>query len=586
MKKTLAFLTSTLLLICCGSKTIPELPPPPIPGQGELPGPDKPDEPDKPDNPVHDPVVPGSDWKAVTISEGLIYYSYEKKDEVSSAMQIVNVVDVDLNNPRYSFKFYRCSPSIVTSELFRIKDAVAAMNAGYEAGSIYIKVDGSTYSSIPNTTIKGTDVPNWKTECAIFGDGERQVDIEFTGKGGKTVADNRMAYFNDKRPNLICSAPMLIDNYEPVGETFVRTLSTSEISKLDYEHPDRHQGVRHPRTAVAKTAQNHLLMIVVDGRRTGVCEGMTAKELTRFIAKHFDPQYAINMDGGGSTTLCVKGQGDPETHVVNYPTDNNQFDHTGERARDTMFYLLDSGEQSSKPLRLCTYNVGAFNKTEASSISVVAAMIKEIGADVISLNEVDNRTTRSGNVDQLTTLCSQLGGWTGNFAKAIDYQGGGYGIAVAASPEFKVKAKYTLALDKEDGSEQRALSVIEFEDFVFASTHLDHKSASAQLHQSQTITSWMKTKFGSSSKPVFMCGDFNALPTSETITSFQQDWTLLSPAEFTFNSAAPTKCIDYIFMLKNSAKVTVAGKAVCKSLKSGNVGEVSDHLPVYVDVIL
>lgn len=49
---------------------------------------------------------------------------------------------------------------------------------------------------------------------------------------------------------------------------------------------------------------------------------MTAKELTIFLKNWFKPQYALNLDGGGSTTMCVKGQGDPATHVVNYPTDN------------------------------------------------------------------------------------------------------------------------------------------------------------------------------------------------------------------------------------------------------------------------
>ena len=46
---------------------------------------------------------------------------------------------------------------------------------------------------------------------------------------------------------------------------------------------------------------------------------MTAKELTQFLVTHFNPQYALNMDGGGSTTMCVEGRGDSSTHEVNYP---------------------------------------------------------------------------------------------------------------------------------------------------------------------------------------------------------------------------------------------------------------------------
>lgn len=35
---------------------------------------------------------------------------------------------------------------------------------------------------------------------------------------------------------------------------------------------------------------------------------------------------AMNLDGGGSSTAWVKNHG-----VVNYPSDNKQFDHNGER---------------------------------------------------------------------------------------------------------------------------------------------------------------------------------------------------------------------------------------------------------------
>lgn len=38
---------------------------------------------------------------------------------------------------------------------------------------------------------------------------------------------------------------------------------------------------------------------------------------------------AINLDGGGSTTLWINNQ--PENGVVNYPSDNKKWDHEGER---------------------------------------------------------------------------------------------------------------------------------------------------------------------------------------------------------------------------------------------------------------
>ena len=53
----------------------------------------------------------------------------------------------------------------------------------------------------------------------------------------------------------------------------------------------------------------------------------------------------LNLDGGGSTTMCVDGQGDASTNVVNYPVDNrtesgHAHDHLGERARDTFICIV------------------------------------------------------------------------------------------------------------------------------------------------------------------------------------------------------------------------------------------------------
>ena len=38
--------------------------------------------------------------------------------------------------------------------------------------------------------------------------------------------------------------------------------------------------------------------------------------------------------------MCVKGYGDKTTHVVNYPTDNEVFDHTGERSVTSHIYVI------------------------------------------------------------------------------------------------------------------------------------------------------------------------------------------------------------------------------------------------------
>ena len=98
------------------------------------------------------------------------------------------------------------------------------------------------------------------------------------------------------------------------------------------------QGVRHPRTAVALTRENKLLLITVDGRERRA-QGMSAAELTHFLRRYFDPQAALNIDGGGSTTMWIQNPGNGNSPVVNFPTDNKRFDHYGQRLV-TSFILI------------------------------------------------------------------------------------------------------------------------------------------------------------------------------------------------------------------------------------------------------
>lgn len=281
-------------------------------------------------------------WQIDTVQEGLVYKRYSGKEPVSGVNQLVYAVDVDLNNPRYSVKFTHDDSRLTTSDAFRKAGAVATINATYEKESVFIKVDGKTYYNIDSdiVPVRGA-VPQWKTDCSISTDG-KEVRIEYTGKD-KTIPEMRAAYEAITYPDVFTSSPMLIDDYIPVGKYFASTsLSDESVARLNYEDPLRHQGVRHPRTAVATTGDNHLILIVVDGRRPGIAEGMNAFELTSFLEEHFHPRQAMNMDGGGSSAMCVKGQGAEGSNVVNYPSGSRTFSHDKERAVPTHIHILDN----------------------------------------------------------------------------------------------------------------------------------------------------------------------------------------------------------------------------------------------------
>ena len=264
------------------------------------------------------------------IAEGLNHYLFEGFDEVSEAMQTVNVLEIDLNNDKYRIKF--CHGSDSTSAVAVKHGAIAAINATYERDASYIRVDGQNYSEV---TIPSGHLRYWKHDGAIVTDGDRKVAIvngaaggNGTDAGGETAA----AFYRQlTEENVFSGSPMLIDDYELIGTVFVPdSLDAAQLKKLEYEDFRRHQGVRHPRVAVALTEDNDLLLIVVDGRWPSA-SGMSAKELTLFIAKHFNPRWALNMDGGGSSTMYLKGYGAEDTNVLNYPTDNRRYDHYGQR---------------------------------------------------------------------------------------------------------------------------------------------------------------------------------------------------------------------------------------------------------------
>ena len=86
---------------------------------------------------------------------------------------------------------------------------------------------------------------------------------------------------------------------------------------------------RHPRTAVGYSQNGQVLfLVVVDGRQPGYSVGMTLGELADFMRMrladfsmaHENAYQALNLDGGGSTTMVV------EDEIVNSPSDQ-----TGER---------------------------------------------------------------------------------------------------------------------------------------------------------------------------------------------------------------------------------------------------------------
>ena len=71
---------------------------------------------------------------------------------------------------------------------------------------------------------------------------------------------------------------------------------------------------RHPRTMIGASKNGAIWLVTVDGRNPQLSLGMTFAEL-QALAQKLNLFYALNLDGGGSTTMVVQGK------VMNHPSD-------------------------------------------------------------------------------------------------------------------------------------------------------------------------------------------------------------------------------------------------------------------------
>jgi hypothetical protein len=79
----------------------------------------------------------------------------------------------------------------------------------------------------------------------------------------------------------------------------------------------------HPRTAVGFSADGHrMYLLTVDGRQTD-SRGVTMRELA-LLMKELGAVHALNLDGGGSSTMLAREPGSATVQVENSPSDGRE----------------------------------------------------------------------------------------------------------------------------------------------------------------------------------------------------------------------------------------------------------------------
>jgi endonuclease/exonuclease/phosphatase family metal-dependent hydrolase len=233
-------------------------------------------------------------------------------------------------------------------------------------------------------------------------------------------------------------------------------------------------------------------------------------------------------------------------------------------------------------LRVMTYNIHHANppsETVKIDMEAIARVINQQKPDLVALQEVDVHTERSGkNLDQAREL-ARLTGMKSFFMKALDYQGGEYGIAVLSRYPIVDSVGYLLPRDPAIGGEDRAVAAISVElpgkkRVVFASTHLDLKEAN-RLSQARALIE----HFQDSSLPMILGGDFNALAGSPVIELFDQSFTRTCRNDCgpTISVKNPNRTIDFIMYKPRTGLKVLSTRVIDEQYAS-------DHLPVVSDL--
>ncbi len=126
-------------------------------------------------------------------------------------------------------------------------------------------------------------------------------------------------------PTLYLSQDNRASFHEPPGEVYHAISGTPMLVErgkvIDQPACAHYCQEPHPRTAIALNRDaRRLIIVVVDGRQPNYSEGVTLSELSEIILQ-YGGHTALNLDGGGSTTLAAQGASG-KAILLNSPIDN------------------------------------------------------------------------------------------------------------------------------------------------------------------------------------------------------------------------------------------------------------------------
>ena len=239
-----------------------------------------------------------------------------------------------------------------------------------------------------------------------------------------------------------------------------------------------------------------------------------------------------------------------------------------------------------KPVKIMSYNIrhgaGLDGKLNPERQMKIIAAEKP---DFVGLQEVDVNTKRTHGLDSREAYARGTG-MTATFAKAIDCEGGDYGVMVLSKQKPLSVERIPLP-----GGEPRVLLVCEFPDCYFATTHFCCSTNPTDRLTSVEIIRRTLSRL-SPLKPFYLTGDWNDVADSRTLGAMSRFMKILSVRDCQTYHGSPQFdakgrpydmkrfCIDYIAVDKLHADVRRVGDARLIEAR-----EASDHVPTLVNLV-
>ncbi|WP_346238411.1 endonuclease/exonuclease/phosphatase family protein [Niabella insulamsoli] len=249
------------------------------------------------------------------------------------------------------------------------------------------------------------------------------------------------------------------------------------------------------------------------------------------------------------------------------------------------FSLMAMPSSAQRSLKVMSYNIHHCNppsKPDLIDVDAIAKAISKQQPDLVALQEVDVNTGRSGRIDEAVLLAQKTGMKAFYFAKAIDHDGGDYGVAILSKYPLSETQTFRLPMDSATKGERRVLAqaVVTLpngQKIIFASTHLDaQKQPTNRLLQIEAINKIS----GGYKLPYIIGGDFNAEQHSEVIKILDKKFVrTCSDCKPTIPVINPRKAIDFLAFKRGGHFKVIHHEVVDESYAS-------DHLPIVAQLEL